>query len=309
MLGGKSAAIAALRPALHWGWLAAIAVVALVAAFVVSRAQPKAQPVAGDDAALLAAEAALGDALHAGDKAATRRLLALQFTFVDADGKTHVRRDFLADLKGLAAASSGDAKVRNYGLLATVTGHRKSAQDNDAFFLDVWAKQKGIWRVLLIQEVVLAAGDTSVTAAAVPHAEPERLECKNPCQTIPYRVRSPAEQEIVTTFQAIEKAVVGHDAGEWAKHVAGEFVRYATGQAPVARSDRIATIEQQKEADAVVNAGEVETMRLAVYGDGAAMIASHIMPDNSRPPYRAARVWVCRNGQWQLAISVQTDIK
>ena len=50
-------------------------------------------------------------------------------------------------------------------------------------------------------------------------------------------------------------------------------------------------------------------MRLSVYDDGAAMIATHALPDNSRPPYQAARVWVKRNGQWLMAISVQTDIK
>ena len=50
-------------------------------------------------------------------------------------------------------------------------------------------------------------------------AELEKLreiafDCKNPCETIPYRVRSPAEQDIVNTFQAIEKATVAHDAAE-----------------------------------------------------------------------------------------------
>jgi len=50
-------------------------------------------------------------------------------------------------------------------------------------------------------------------------------------------------------------------------------------------------------------------MRLTAYDNGAAMIATHAVPDNSRPPYCATRVWVKRNGQWQMAISVQTNIK
>ena len=50
-------------------------------------------------------------------------------------------------------------------------------------------------------------------------------------------------------------------------------------------------------------------MRLAVYGDGAAMITNYVSPDNSRPPYRAASVWAKRNGQWQLVIDVETDVK
>ena len=72
---------------------------------------------------------------------------------------------------------------------------------------------------------------------------------------------------------------------------------------------RIAAIERQKENNTAVTVGEVETMRLSVYDDGAAMIATHVLPDNSRPPYRAARVWVKRNGQWQMVISVQTEVK
>ena len=111
------------------------------------------------------------------------------------------------------------------------------------------------------------------------------------------------------TFQAIEKAVVAHDAAEWGKHVADEFVRYATGQSPVPKSDRIAAIERQKDANAAVTVAEIQTMRLAVYGDGAVMTALQTMPDNSRPPYRAARIWVRRNGQWLMAISVHTDVK
>ena len=90
---------------------------------------------------------------------------------------------------------------------------------------------------------------------------------------------------------------------------ADEFVLYGSGRAPIPKSGRIATIKRQKESNAAVTVGEVQTMRLSVYGDGAAMIASHVVPDNSRPPYRAARVWVKRNGQWQMAISAQTDIK
>jgi len=58
-----------------------------------------------------------------------------------------------------------------------------------------------------------------------------------------------------------------------------------------------------------VAVGEVETLRLIVYDEGAAILATQAMPDGSGPAYRAARVWVKRNGQWQMAISVHTDIK
>jgi hypothetical protein len=126
---------------------------------------------------------------------------------------------------------------------------------------------------------------------------------------MPYRVRSPAEQDVLNTFLAIEKASIAHDSQEWSKHVADEFMLYRTGYAPVDKAARIAAIERQKQAGSPVTVGEIQAVRLSVYGDAAAMITTQMVPDNSRPPYRAARVWVRRNGQWLMAIIVQTDIQ
>ena len=262
----KSAISAALRRILHWGWLVALAAVVLIAAFAVPKAQPKAQAVAADEGPVLAADSSLGEAMRAGDRAAVRRLLALQFTFVDAGGKIYVRRDFLGEIKSVAAAASADAKVRSYGQLATVTGYRKAADNTDVFFLDIWARQKGSWRALLMQNVATAATEppSAAPAAAVAGGEPKQHECKNPCQAIPYRVRSSAEQDIINTYQAIVTAIVAHDASEWAKHVADEFVLYGGGRAPVAKSGRIAAIERQRESNAAVAVGEIQTLRLAV---------------------------------------------
>lgn len=126
---------------------------------------------------------------------------------------------------------------------------------------------------------------------------------------MPYRVRSPAEQDVLNTFLAIEKASIALDSQEWSKHVADEFMLYRTGYAPVDKAARIAAIEREKQAGSPVTVGEIQAVRLSVYGDAAAMIATQMVPDNSRPPYRAARVWVRRNGQWLMTISVQTDIQ
>jgi len=266
------------RPAVRWTALVVIAAVVSIAAFALPKAQTKAQPIAADDAAVVAADSALREAMRGADKGAVRRLLALQFSFVDADGKGYTRKEVLGDLKRVA------------------------------FFLDVWVKQKGAWRALLIQEVPIA--DAETTAATTSSAEgPQAGDCKNPCETLPYRVRSAAEQEVVNTFQAVIKAIVAHDAGEWAKHVADEFVLYASGRPPVPKTDRIAAIERQKETGAAAVVGEVQTMRLAVYGDGAVMTTTDAAPGEPHPPYRAARVWVKRGGQWLLALSAHTDTK
>jgi len=306
---GAASVAGAWRRTRQWGGLAAVAAAVLTAVLAGPKSHTKAQ-TKSDDAPLLMADTALGEAMRAGDRTAARRLFALQFSFIDAAGKIHQRRDVLADLKGTAAAAASEAQVHNYGLLAAISGDRRSAAGSDVFFLDVWVRQKRAWRALAMQDVMLAASDAPPAAAAAPAtaaAPAKPYECKNPCQTVPYRVRSPAEQDVLNTFQAIVKAIVAHDAGEWGKHVADEFALYASDRAPAAKADCIAAIERQKDAGAVETVAEVQNMRLAVYGDGAVMTASEAAPQASRPPYRATRIFVRRNGQWLMAISAHTQ--
>jgi Domain of unknown function (DUF4440) len=281
--------------------LALLAAILVTALIIRTRAQSAEEFVA-------AADRALGDAMRTADRSLARRLLSLQFSYTDEAGRAYTRREFLADLKNLSAAPADDPKLTMYGLIATVTGDRPSADGNVAFFLDIWVKQKGAWRVLARQNVVLADGAAPVAAAAQRDGG-KAIECTNPCQTVPYRVRSPAEQDVLNAFLAIEKASITHDAQEWSKHVADEFMLYRSGYAPIDKAARVAAIERQKEAESPVTVGELKAMRLSVYGDAAAMIATQMVPDNSRPPYRAARIWVKRNGQWLMTVSVQTDIQ
>ena len=46
----------------------------------------------------------------------------------------------------------------------------------------------------------------AATTAALHVAELKASECANPCRTLPYRVRSAAEQDVVNAYQAIAKA-------------------------------------------------------------------------------------------------------
>ena len=298
------------RPLLQRFWLGALVAGVLIAVV----AEPKAEPAPGEDSLVLAADTTLGEAMRAGDKSTARKLLSLQFTYVDAAGEIHTRKEFLADLKGVAAAAAPDAKATVYGLVAMVTGHRKTARDSETFFLHIWAKQKGAWRILTMQDVALATAETPQTSPEPPELldavnESGKLyECKNPCETIPYRVRSPAEQEVITTFQAIERAMIAHDAGGYEKHLAEEYMYYRSGYPPVPKSGRIAHVEDEKERNIPAILDAIHSMRLWVFGDSAVMISEHGVPEDTKPLLRIARVWVKRNGQWQMVISVQTDV-
>jgi hypothetical protein len=292
------------RTAVRRCGFAALAVGVLSAVF----AETRAQPALDQSAVVLTSNQWLADAVHNGNKSAARRLLSLQFTFMDEDGKIHARKDFLADLKGMSAAATSNPQVAIYGQLAAVTGERTSAQGRNAFFLDIWAKQKGSWRALTMQNVVLAETD-AIAASGAPAGDGKAIECNNPCQTIPYRVRSPAEQDVLNSFLALEKARIAYDPTEWSKHVSDDFILYRSDYAPVTKAASIAEIERQKQNDNAVTVGEIRTAHLWVYGDAAAMIATENAPDHSRPPYRAVRMWVRRNGQWLMTVSLQTDMQ
>src|SRR5262249_18652203 len=123
------------------------------------------------------------------------------------------------------------------------------------------------------------------------------------------RGRHKAKKKVLISLLPIERARTAHEAQDWSNHFADEFVLYRSGYPPITKAEWIAAIEQQKQAARPITVGELQAVRLSVYGDAAAMIATEMVPNNSRPPYRATRVWVRRNGQWLMAISVQTDMQ
>ena len=163
-----------MRSAMQRWWLGIFVAAVLIAVLVKS----KAPPAPSEDALVLEVDQALGAAMRADDKSIARKLLSLQFTFVDANGKNRERKDFLADLKTAAAAPPSDPVVKLYGRIGMVTGHRKSADGRDVFFLDIWAKQKRAWRALVSPEVVLAATDTPRPAPARPGAATAPYDCR-----------------------------------------------------------------------------------------------------------------------------------
>ena len=302
-----------MRSATQRWWLSLFVAAALIAVL----AELRAQIAPGEDVLVLEADQSLGAALRADDKSVARRLLSLQFTYVDANGKIHERKDFLGGLKAVAAAAPSDPVVKIYGRIGMVTGHREAADGHDVFFLNIWAKQKRTWRALVSQDVALAKAEAQgVTPIKPDAAEQEKLreiakflDCKNPCETIPYRVRSPAEQDIVNTFQAIERATVARDADEYGKHLADEFVHYESSYPPIPKSERIDRLKDRKAHNIPSVMTAIQSMRLWVYGDGAAMTSANGVPDDTEPLSRFARVWVKRNGQWLLAISVHTYVE
>jgi len=269
--------------------------------------------VPSDKSVVLTAAEKLAAAVRRGDKAAADKLLAREFTFIDAAGKLHSRREVLAQMKVAPDGGAARVKARTYGRVAVVTGASKSAQAqrrNDLFAVDIWVQGNDGWKALIHHNNVLAPADAAPShpPAQSRPANAKPPECKNPLQYVPYQPKLQSERDVITAFQTMETAVTCNDADEWAKHAADEFTVYRTNQQPTTKPARIAFIEAQQQINAETFVAEIEWMKLWVLGDAAIMRADHVMPGNRRPPYRATRVWVKRDGRWQMAISQQTTI-
>ncbi len=261
-----------------------------------------------------AAATKIATAIRTGDKAALAALLARDFSFIDAAGQIHARRDVIGAPKSAPKGARSKAKVATYGRVALVTGAIKSAQAgerHDLFALDVWVRVKDGWQALIHHDNVLARPHAPAAhAVATPRpAGAPAPQCRNPLQIVPYQPKTRAEGEVIKAFQRMEKAVTENDAAEWVNHVADEFVVYRTNQQPTTKDGRVAFIRKQAAINAETHVAEIERMKLWVFGDAAVMRADHVMPGNRRPPYRATRLWVKRGGRWQMAVSQQTTVQ
>jgi hypothetical protein len=203
---------------------------------------------AGGSSAVLKTDQALRLALKNKDAKAAGTLLDQEFTWTNEAGQTRKSVQFLRD-SAAGAADSGTEysglKAREYGQLAIVTGMGALHGHEDVFFARIWVKRPAGWLLLTHQSTaVIASGASSHQAAAAGSGAMDDPNCENPCHTVPYTPKTTAEGEVVKAYQAVETAVIAHDARTWAYHVADEFVgigRRYTGK-PDAKQERVSQI-------------------------------------------------------------------
>jgi hypothetical protein len=153
---------------------------------------------------------------------------------------------------------------------------------------------------------IVAKESPSTQTAAAASSQPAATDCDNPCRTLPYQPKDPDKAAVVKAYQAVETAVTSHDSKTWADHVADEFVgigRRYTGT-PDTKAGRVGQI------GVVSNRVVLPKMlwgEAFVFGDAAIIIADH--QPVGEPPYRVIRVWVNRDGRWQLFHRQETTIE
>ena len=260
-------------------------------------------PSQADEQAVRQADQEFVNAMNKWDKPALSGLMARGFAWTDAGGRTLDQQRFV---KGSTqSATTGlETKLHNYSTVMFVTGAEKLPGAH-VRFVRVWVNEAGKWRILLGQQTKIEGG-LKKEQATVPAGTP----CENPCKTVPYH-GSPEQQQVVESWQALETAVNQRNADEWARHVGDEFVfNIKENGNPLTKADRVASIRKQSSSSRVTDIGAVvpDSMNVGIFGNTA------VMRDTQQPtvhlrPYRAMRIWVKRDGRWQLVYSQQTTIE
>jgi hypothetical protein len=254
--------------------------------------------LASDDATAAAhADRTLMAALAKGDKPAAAALLGSDFAWTDKEGAT---RDKAATIAGLpAAGEETDVQTHFYGRVFTVRGAHDKLR-----FLRVWVKRDERWQAFVLLETPVAPriGPASVEAAA------GQGVCDNPCVTVPYVPKTAMDKAILAAWQQTKMLEWKPDADAWAGFIADEFM-IINNTTIRTRAERIAIARKQQAAGVGAPGDPILTMAIDDFGDNAAVMISEHFPYRGGKPYCNVRVWVLRDGRWQLAISQQSTIQ
>jgi len=267
---------------------------------------------AADDggAAALQADTALQLALKKKDAKAVGALLDQQFSWTTETGQSLTSAQFLKDAAAGTAVGDteyNDVNSREYGQIAIVRGIGKRTGHEGTFFARIWVMRPAGWLLLTHQDTpILAKGTPSQQAAPGGKGAASASDCENPCRSLPYTPKTAEQKEVVKAYQAVETAVVTHDdkfIGDVIRPCLVGIGRRYLGS-PDTKAGRVGQIG--------ITTNRVVLPKMLwgeafVFGDAAIIIADH--QPVGEPPYHVIRVWVKRDGRWQLFHRQETTIK
>ena len=251
-----------------------------------------------DEAPALQADREFVQAAGKGDSTAVAKLLDTDFTWTDAEGKTFSREEVLVALPKPALVDEAGAHQERQ----TRSQVEAIMADRDKIHvLRLWVKRGSAWRLLVYHEVALGRQEGGAHSSGV-------TDCENPCKTIPYKPKNEAEQAIIASWQALETGVTNHDAAAWAPHIADEFAMLSSANDhPLTKSDRIATLNLQKQSGRGSAPSPLVSAEMFDFGDSVIMTCMH-QPYTGKPVH-VSRLWIKRDGKWVMSISFQTTIQ
>jgi len=254
-------------------------------------------------APLLAASAA--DQVSAADQAVVRsladhnhsaldRLLDPDFTWIGSKGERFDRSSVLRDYPRLSNAQV-PTKSQIYGKAAVIR-----ADLGQLHVMRIWVKRAAGWRLLLYQEVAQVAISEKPPGGSG--------ECDNPCRTIPFVPKTAGEKAAIASWQGVMRAMADNDADAYAALIADEFTATDTHHSrPFTKSERIAQIRKLKLTGRQSTPSPLLSARMFDLGQTVLMIAREQRPQAK--PYFNTRMWVYRDGRWQMLFSFNTRIE
>ena len=250
---------------------------------------------ATDNPAVLQADHALLQTFAKADKSALDSLLDAEFTWIDANGKSLNRKQVLERLPKRANADA-EPQLRKYDNVAVLRASRGRLH-----VLRVWVLREAGWRILLYQEVQQVEKSEPLPARSGSSG------CENPCKSIPLTPDTQSEKEAIASWQGVMRAMANNDADAYAPLIADEFTVTDTyHDRPYTKADRLAQIKKQKLAGARSAPPELVSARMFDFGETVMMIARE--QRLGAKPYFNTRMWVNRDGRWQMLFSFNTRI-
>jgi uncharacterized protein (TIGR02246 family) len=284
-------------------------VVVMVCAGMMAAPRTVVVPGGEDEKLVLQADHALAEAIDKGDQEKVGSLLDVDFSWTDRRGKTRTKDEISAQLAFLAANHDTDIKSANYGGVMLLRGsHRIASQDTRVRFARVWVKRPKGWQLLIYQETTMAETMPATRSGFGSPSGGAPVDCDNPCKTVPYNPQEAPEREVVAMWQAVERTVLTNDVEAWIPSFTDDFVFVTPdGGPPLNKADRVAMIKELRRTNTTLIPAKVESMKVWVFGDAAVMRSEH-KPMHGKALH-ITRVFVKRDGRWQITFGQQTAIE
>ena len=250
---------------------------------------------AAESSSVGSADHAFLNALGEKDSTAASRLLRPDFSWINSQGKRLNRAEFLQNLPP-AALAEVSAQERIYG--NTAVEHVDRGQ---VHVKRIWVKQSSGWQLLLYQEVTQVEKNEQADGVVSP-------ECINPCKSIPFEPQTANEKAAVASWQGVMKAMAENDAELYAPLIAEEFTATDTFHDRVyTKPERLEQIAKRKQGGARSVPPEMISAQMFDFGETVVMIAREQRRQGK--PYFNSRMWVERDGRWQMVFSFNTRIE
>jgi hypothetical protein len=250
---------------------------------------------AQQDSSPLLADRSFVHAFEIKDKAAAAQLLDADLIWIEANGHRLARAEVLEKLPAMANADV-EAPPRTYGETAVVRANRGKMN-----VLRVWVRRAAGWRALLYQEVLQVE-------KSEPPAGKTSVECVNPCKTIPFQPQTASEKEAIASWQGVMRAMAESDADAYAPLIADEFTATDTfHDRPFNNADRQTQNNTQNTTGTRAAPQELLSAGMFDFGETVMMVAHEQRP--GAKSYFNTRMWVKRDGRWQMLFSFNTQIE